>query len=1342
MISKFSVKKPYTVLVCVVLVLVLGVVSLTRMTTDLLPSMSLPYALVITTDVGASPEEVESDVTAPIEAAMATTSNIKNVTSMSYNSYSIVTLEYEQSTNMDSTIIEIQQKLDQLKGNWADTVGSPMIMQINPDMMPVLMASVDVDGMSQEEISDYVNQELSASLESIEGVASVTTTGALEENVQVTLDQDKIDALNEKIQDKIKEQFADAQSQLDDAKGQVESGQKAIEEGSGQLTGAVDEVLSKKSELYQTQKDLESNLTQLQTQKEMLENAISQLKQAYDGAVQIQQAIDALNQIKQSGNIEGQTGEIPSNGEMDAQTSEQIQAILQGLMQNQSPAVSEQLANLMEQFNGNIDQQIAALQAQLDTINATISSQGAALAAMGVTLNTYQDIPTAITTLTDLLMQVNTGISTIQNALTQIEAGKVTMDDAITTLNSNAVLASLKMSSSLAQLETANASLQQAQTSLDSAKDQALDSADMNTVLSIDTLSGLLVAQNFSMPAGYVADGEENYLVRVGDKVESIDDLKNLVLIDLGMDGIEPITLADVAEVEIADNASESYSKVNGNPAVMISMEKQTGYSTGDVTNRLLAKFKSLEKSTDGLHLTVLMNQGVYIDMIVDSVVQNMILGAILAIFVLILFLKDFRPTLVITCSIPLSVIFAVVLMYFSNISLNIISMSGLALGIGMLVDNSIVVIENIYRLRNEGYSIRKAAVEGASQVTGAIIASTLTTVCVFAPIIFTEGITRQLFTDMALTIAFTLGASLLVALTLVPAMAAGLLKNTKEIKHGFLDKVKAGYAKLLRVALHFKPVVFLLAIVLLIGSTLAAFSRGMSFIDMDMETDQMTVTVEAKEDETLTFEELKAISDEVVDKISTIDGIDTIGAMAGGNSTFSLMGSGSTDSVSMYLILDENRKNTTKEIAKEIEKRTKDLDCAISTDNSSMDMTAMFGSGVTVQIKGSDIDKLQEIAKQVTDVVEKTEGTCDVENGLDDNTPVFTISVDKEKAAEYGMTVAQVYQLVYAKMASNTSATTITTDIKNYDVFIKTQEQDEVTLDDIKNMTFTYTPKSASMDAGTGLSLGDEPVQGEGEDTKETEESEENEDGTQEIPLSEIATFTEGSTLSTIYRDSQTRYINVTAGIDETHNVTLVSNEIQKELDKLELPEGYSIKMTGEDETIAESMNQMYLMLLLAVIFIYLIMVAQFQSLLSPFIIMFTIPLAFTGGFFALFITGNEVSVIGMIGFVMLAGIIVNNGIVLIDYINQLRRGGMDKKEAIIEAGQTRLRPILMTALTTIISMSTMAVGVGSGSEMMQPMAIVTVGGLIYGTLLTLFVVPCIYDAFFRNKSMVEEEL
>ena len=306
-------------------------------------------------------------------------------------------------------------------------------------------------------------------------------------------------------------------------------------------------------------------------------------------------------------------------------------------------------------------------------------------------------------------------------------------------------------------------------------------------------------------------------------------------------------------------------------------------------------------------------------------------------------------------------------------------------------------------------------------------------------------------------------------------------------------------------------------------------------------------------------------------------------------------------------------------------------------------------------------------------------------------------------------MTVAQVFQLVYGEMASSTSATTISTDVNEYQVYVQSEEQSDVTLADIKNLTFTYTDR-------------------EGNET--------------ETALSDIAQFEEGYTLGTINRDAQTRYISVTAGVDDDHNVSLLSNEIQKELDKIDLPEGYSIEMAGEDEMIADAMNQLYLMLLLAVIFIYLVMVAQFQSLLSPFIIMFTIPLAFTGGLFALYFTGNEVSVVAMIGFVMLAGIIVNNGIVMVDFINQLRRGGMEKKDAIIESGKTRLRPILMTALTTILSMSTMAVGLGEGSEMMQPMAIVTVGGLLYGTLLTLIVVPCIYDAFNRNKSMVEEDL
>jgi len=1377
MIPKYSVKRPYTVLVAVVLVIVLGVVSLTRMTTDLLPAMNLPYVIVVTTDVGASPEEVEKDVTSPIEAAMATTSNINNVSSMSYDNYSMVILEYEQSTNMDSAMIEIQQQLDQLTGQFPDSVGTPIIMQIDPDMMPVMIASADVDGMDQAEVSDYVDNELLPLLESIEGVASVTATGVLDTDLQVTMDQEKIDALNEQILSKIDAQFTDAQAELDKASSKINSGKKKLSDGEkemgSQLGAGENEIINNKIQLFNTEADLTTQLSDLQKSQSSMDGAIKSLQSAYDGATQLQSAIDGLQKAKDgvsqaksgakqlyamkpqlqqlAASVPAWGGTLPTDYNTFITTLEstvnymktltdpvkqaqaaQMEQMLTGLKSSMTPEIYKALvasasetdfvaymeSTAIAQINAqagtsytsesDIASQIVTLQSKLDDINVMLMNQASSFADAGVTLTSYKDIPAAISKLSESKTQIATGIATIESAQTQVADGKTSLDDALVTLNESQIAGIMEMSKGYADLAVAANKIEEGQSQLDDVKEQSKDSADLNTILTMDTLKNLLTAQNFSMPAGYVTEGNEQYLVRVGDEVTSKADLENLVLMDLGMDGIEPIRLSDVADIEYIDNSGDSYSKVNGNPAVMLSIEKQTGYSTGDVTDRLLDKFDSLEKENTSLHLSVLMNQGIYIDMIVKSVVENMIVGAILAIIVLLLFLKDIKPTLVIACSIPLSVVFAVVLMYFTHITLNIISLSGLALGIGMLVDNSIVVIENIYRLRGEGYSIRKAAVEGASQVTGAITASTLTTVCVFAPIIFTEGITRQLFVDIALTIAFTLAASLLVALTFVPMMAAGLLKNTKEIRHNLFDKVKDFYGKILAVCLRFKPIVFIAVIVLLGTSVVAAFSRGYSFMDMNMETNQISATISAKEDQTLTFGELTEMADEVVEKAMTIDGIETIGAMAGG-SALSMMGSSSTDSISMYMILDEESEVSSADVIEQLDELTKDMDCEVTTDTSASDMTSLMGSGLTINVKGNNLDKLQELAGEVAKVVENTEGTVDVDDGLANTTPSFTISVDKEKAAKYGMTVAQVFQLVYGEMASSTSATTISTDVNDYQVYVQSEEQSDVTLDDIKKLTFTYTDR-------------------EGNET--------------EVALSDIAQFEEGYTLGTINRDAQTRYISVTAGVDDDHNVSLLSNEIQKELDKIDLPEGYSIEMAGEDEMIADAMNQLYLMLLLAVIFIYLVMVAQFQSLLSPFIIMFTIPLAFTGGLFALYFTGNEVSVVAMIGFVMLAGIIVNNGIVMVDFINQLRRGGMEKKDAIIESGKTRLRPILMTALTTILSMSTMAVGLGEGSEMMQPMAIVTVGGLLYGTLLTLIVVPCIYDAFNRNKSMVEEDL
>ena len=1299
MLSKLSVKKPYTVIVGVILVIVLGAVSLTKMTTDLLPDMSLPYALVITTDMGASPEKVESDVTAPVEASMATTSSIKNVSSASYDNYSMVILEYEQNANMDSVIIEIQQKLDQLEGSFPDGAGKPMIMQIDPDMMPVMVASADVEGMTQSEISDYVENELSPVLESIDGVASVSTTGTVEENIHVTLDQDKIDALNQKIQSKIEEQFTEPQEQLDQAAEQVESGRRQMESGKDQLANqlgqAENEVINGKSQAFVAESDLSQNYTVLKATDELIKRAIPELQSIYEQGMGLKADIEQAQKEAQMNSDDGsrRIEELLEEAKISGD-QEQINQILAMTGENQ-----ESIAEA--------GKRLELLQEELLELNTSLNQQWAdQLAALNVSLSSIDDIPQVITQLSQKQVEIQTAMAALQTAQEQVTDGKTTLDDAYVTLNRMEIDGILEMSEASAQLAVGEARLEQGQEKLEESKQSALESADLNQILSVETLGQILTAQNFSMPAGYVNENKKQYLVRVGDEVSSVEELENLVLVDVGMDGIAPIRLSDVAKTEVVDDTGDSYSKVNGNPAIMLSIEKQTGYSTGDVTKRIKTRFESLEKENDKLHMTILMNQGVYIDTIVESVMENMILGAILAVLILILFLKDIKPTLVIACSIPLSVVFAIVLMYFTGISLNIISLSGLALGVGMLVDNSIVVIENIYRLRNQGFSIRKAAVEGAGQVAGAIFASTLTTVCVFAPIIFTEGITRQLFVDIALTIAYTLAASLIVALTFVPMMASGALKNTREIKHPWFDRILDGYEKVLRVALRFKPIVLICVVVFLVASVTLSVSKGFTFMDMNMETEQLTVTVSAKEDEKLTFEELTERADEVVDKISGISGVDSIGAMAGGGGIMSM---GSTDSVTMYVLIDDSGA-TGSEITASIQALTADLDCDVNTDSSASDMSSFFGSGISVRVSGKDLDKLQKLAGQIAEVVEKTEGTVDVDDGLGDTTPSFTVKVDKEKAAKYGMTTAQVYQLVYKQLASNTSSTTISTDLKDYKVYVQSGEQADVTPGDIRKLTFPYTDR----------------ISGE----------------TTDIPLKDIAEFEEGESLNVINRSSQTRYISVTAGVDEDHNVTLVSNQIQKELDKIKLPDGYEISMTGEDETIRDAMNQLYLMLILAVVFIYLIMVAQFQSFLSPFIIMFTIPLAFTGGFFALFVTDNEVGVVSMIGFVMLAGVIVNNGIVLVDYINQLRREGMDKKEAIVTAGRTRLRPILMTALTTILAMSTMAMGLGSGSEMMQPMAIVTEGGMLYGTLLTLIVVPCIYDLFTRNKSMVEEEI
>ncbi|MFR9063884.1 MAG: efflux RND transporter permease subunit, partial [[Clostridium] scindens] len=795
---------------------------------------------------------------------------------------------------------------------------------------------------------------------------------------------------------------------------------------------------------------------------------------------------------------------------------------------------------------------------------------------------------------------------------------------------------------------------------------------------------------------GVCDGGGIDYLVRVGDKFKSIEDIKDLVLID--MEGIDPVKLSDIANVELVNNSDETYAKINGKPGVMLSVQKQTGYSTGDVSKRVLEKLDRLKKDNAEIKTVTLMDQGVYIDLIVHSVLQNLIFGAILAVIILLVFLKSLRPTFVIACSIPISIMTALVAMYFSGVTLNIISLSGLALGVGMLVDNSIVVIENIYRMRNEeGASAKEAAIEGARQVGGAIMASTLTTVCVFLPIVFTSGITRQLFVDMGLTIAYSLLASLAVALTLVPMMSAGLLKKTEDKESKIFAKIRQGYGKLLEKALHKKFLVLLGALALFIASIALALSRGTEFMPQ-MESNQIAMTLKTEEGSSL--DDTAKVADQVMDRIGKIEDIKDIGGLV---SASDMMGTQMESNViEFYAITKDHPSLDNGQLKKKIESVTKDIDGELTVNMSNMDMSALGSSGINIQIKGKDLDKLQKVANDVKGIVEKTKGTQNVLDGTEDNNEELRVVVDKTKATQHGLTVAQVYQQLYGKLAEAQTATTLATDTNDYDVYVLDDANESLSREDIRNLTITA----------------------------------EKQDGTSEdVKLADIATFEDACGLRAISRKDQSRFMSVTAEIKDGDNIGLVSSRVKKALKSYDAPEGYEIKMTGEDETINEAMIELFKMLALAIVFMYLIMVAQFQSLRSPFIVMFTVPLAFTGGLLALCMSGMAVSVIAMIGFVMLSGIIVNNGIVFIDYTNQLIAAGMEKEKALVEAGKTRLRPIIMTALTTILGLSTMAIGFGMGSDMVQPMAVVTIGGLIYGTILTLVVVPCIFDLFHKKE-------
>ena len=1337
---KFSVKKPLTVFVAVIAVLVLGVVSYLRMTPDLLPNMNFPYIMITTTYPGASPEKVEAEVTKPMEQAMSTLEHIKEITSTSNENYSLVLLEFEESVNMDTIGVDIQQKLTSLASSWDDMVGSPYVLKINPSMLPVEVAAVSMDGMDTVELTEFLNDTLMPKLEGITGVARITASGTVEQELHVVLDQQKIDLKNAQIANAINGKLDDAADELLEKRDELESAQEQIDNARTQLdnskaslssatASAEAELSQQQAELVSTKAELQNQVAQLKSSKSQMEMILTPLK-AIQSAINT--ALDQMNPLKVELNELYALRQKANDLEYrEAAFYAQVQAVYENpeLSDEEKQLLVDQLyagpeyaqiqadrADLEFQLSvrgldlAGLDARIAELENAIANIEATIESTKQQLADLGVEVGL---LGSKITELEENIAQMDEAIAYLeQDVIPQLDSGMLQLKDASRVLSQQKTSGLLEMSSAMAdlaanaaQMDAALAQMDSGLDSIESSRQDALAKADLNDILTMDMISSILKAQSFYMPAGYVTQDGVSYMVSVGEEITDLEVLKNLLLFDPGMDGVDPIRLEDVAIVTLTDNRDESYARLNGEQSIALSFEKQSTYSTAGATKNINARFRQLEEQYPGLHFVALMDQGDYIYMIVNNILRSLLLGALFAILILFLFLRDLRPTFITLCAIPISVIFAIVLMYFSGVTINMISLSGLAVAVGMLVDNSVVVIENIHRLRSKGASAIQAAVAGAGQVAGAVTASTLTTVCVFLPIVFVEGITRQLFTDLALTMSYALLASLIVSLTLVPAMASGMLrKKKKEKQDGFFAALLRGYEKIASFSLNHKFLVLALAVAALIVTACLSVARGFTFMpDMDMPSVNVTVTMPEDYD----MAQAAELADEVLARVSAMDGIETAGAMmsSGGGSLLGMGGgSGTSLEATLYITLADDKASGAR-MGEKIVRECADLPCEITASSAMMDMSALTGSGITLELYGENMDVLQNAARAAAEALENVEGVQNVSDGLEDAAPALHIQVDRDKAMSQGLTIAQIYMEVSQALSNIQQAHTLVLSGTTTDIVVERPMEHRLDVDMLKAHTFETT--------GT-----------DGE--------------TNTVRLTDVAEIEETTSLDAISRKNQRRCLTVTAEVADGYNVTLITNQATKAMEALDLGEGVSYAFAGENETIMEAVEQLLLMLLLGVLLVYLVMVAQFQSLKSPFIVMFTIPLAFTGGFLALLLCGMEISVISLVGFIMLTGIIVNNGIVLVDYINQLRADGMARRAAILEAGKTRMRPILMTSITTILGLADMALSRAAGSAIMQPIAVVCIGGLIYATLMTLLVVPCIYDIVNKKELRV----
>jgi len=836
--------------------------------------------------------------------------------------------------------------------------------------------------------------------------------------------------------------------------------------------------------------------------------------------------------------------------------------------------------------------------------------------------------------------------------------------------------------------------------------------------LTIDAISKQIEEENQRLAGGRVVEMGEQYIVSGVNILKSEEDFGNIIVSykrtetaangtanaaaqNASGEDMAPIYLKELAEISFENERPENIVRINGRRCIGLSVYKEMQHNTVKTVEGVVKRFAEIEKALPGYKFEVVSNQGTFINSAIGEVKDSAILGVLLAVIVLYLFLRRLKVTLVISLAMPISIIATFNLMFFGDLTLNIMTLGGLALGAGMLVDNAIVVIESIFRNQEKGMSVKEAVVQGASEVGGAVTASTLTTIVVFLPIVYLHGASGELFKDQAWTVTFSLVSSLFVAILVIPTLYERMFRKNKEkdkkaIQTDSSVRIK-GYSNLLRTILKRRWAVVGASLLLVVGTYCLLPFIGAEFMP---KADNNSFSVEIKLQEGTRLERTASTAEAIENLIYSItqDSLCTVYSHIGpGYSSGSNIFSGD-NTATLKVILSPDSRYAPEELMEELIANTADiegLELSFMQDRNSLG--SLMGSEdapIVIEVKGEELDEIADITAKATEIATSVPGLFNVSNSIENGAPEMVITVNRALAGMNNLNVTTIVTQIQEQLSGKNAGQM---DYKGEmrDIMIKVPE---IPLSQLNDIVITHNNK--------------------------------------QFRLAELADIRRDVAPKEIFRRNQSRIAKVTANIEEGYTLSQVSEELRTALAAIELPANYNINITGEEEKREESMGGLIFALVLSVVLVYMVMASQFESLLHPFTILLTIPLALVGAILLFFITGTTINIMGVIGIIMLSGIAVNSSIILVDRINQLKEAGMSLTEAIVEAAQQRIRPILMTSITTILSLLPMAIAFGDGASLRAPMAIAVIGGLVTSTLLSLVVIPCVYYLFEQMKA------